>query len=164
MKRFLISLVLVCGLIPTVSAQQSTRVAATGTSGEPVPIGATGTALNVVGDCTGSVIVNMTSATTTELVALTSGQSIYICGWSINVIGAAGPPTWKLVYGTGANCGSGTTDLTGTFTSTTTTTAVEQFVYGGGVGYVAKAPVSNALCITTTTTSPQRGILTYRKF
>jgi hypothetical protein len=162
MRRLIFSVLLV--LVGVLPAAAQTRIAGSDASGNPAPYGAVNATLPTSGLCTSHVVVNQTSATTTQLVALTAGQSIYICGWSINVIGAAGPPTWKLVTGTGAACASGTADLTGTYSSTTTTTAVEHFAYGGGVGYVIKAPVSQAVCITSTTTSPQRGVLTYAKF
>jgi hypothetical protein len=158
----LLALVLMLVCASAASAQQ--RVAGSGSTGDAVPIGALGDGLKVTGTCNSFAVVNQTSATTTEVVALTAGQAIYVCGWAINVIGAAGPPTWKWVTGTGTNCGTGTADLTPVFTSTTTTTATENFVYGGGMGYVMKATAGGALCITSTTTTPQRGIVTYTKF
>ncbi len=162
MRRLMLSALVVLACVAPAAAQ--TRVAGSDTSGGPVPIGNFGNALLTSNVATSSAIINQSSATTTELVALTAGQTIYVYGWEINVIGVAGPATWKLVYGTGTNCGTGTTDLTGVHASTTTTTAIEHFDYNGGSAYVVKAPVSNAVCITTTTTTPQRGTLLFAKF
>jgi hypothetical protein len=163
MRRLIFSVLLV--LVGVLPAAAQTRIAGSGTSGEPLPYGGLNATLPTSGLCTSHVVVNQTSATTTQLVALTAGQSIYICGWSINTIGAAGPPTWKLVSGTGADCVTNTTDLTGVHTSTPTTTLVQNWDYGGaGGGYVIKATVAHAVCITTTTTTPQRGTLFYIKF
>lgn len=161
MRRLIFSALLVLAAVLPAAAQN--RTYGSDAAGGKAAIGATGNALKTVGFCDSSVAISQASATTTELVALTAGQSIYVCGWDINVIGAAGPPTWKLVYGTGANCGTGTTDLGGLHNSTTVTTAIEHFELASE-SYLLKGLVSNAVCITTTTTTPQRGTLFYAKF
>lgn len=162
MLRRLILTLAVC--LVAVSASAQTRIAGTNSSGNAEPYGALNGTLPVSSNCTG-VIVNQTSATTTELVALTAGQSVYICGFIISNTGVATTPaTFKLVYGTGTNCATGTTDLTGVFTGSTTAGDIATFAYGGGAGFIVKAPAGNAVCITSTTTQPQRGLLSYQKF
>jgi hypothetical protein len=156
MRRLIFSVLLV--LVGVLPAAAQTRIAGSDASGNPAPYGAVNATLPTSGLCTSHVVVNQTSATTTQLVALTAGQSI-------NTIGAAGPPTWKLVSGTGADCVTNQADLTGVHTSTPTTTLVQNWDFGGaGGGYLIKATVSHAVCITSTTTSPQRGTLFYIKF
>lgn len=114
--------------------------------------------------CTNSVAIAQASAATTELVALTAGQNIYVCGFVVTQLGAAGPPTFKFVRGTGTNCGTGTADLTGVFNGSATAGAITTVAYGSGLGAVIVGAAGNALCITSTTTSPQAGVLTYAKF
>jgi hypothetical protein len=156
--------ILSLGLVALASvASAQTRVAGTDSTGNVAPVAAFGGGLVTTGGDPSFATVSQASATTTEVVALTSGQSIYISGFILSSVGAAGPPTIKFVYGTGANCGSGTTDLTPVFTGSTTAGDIAVFSYGNGAAYVLKVPVSNALCVTSTTTSPQRGLVTYKK-
>src|SRR3954466_10975103 len=63
--------------------------------------------------CDSSVIINQASAATTQLVALVAGKRIYVCGSLVNQVGATTAPTFKFVAGTGSNCVTGPTDLTG---------------------------------------------------
>jgi hypothetical protein len=92
-----------------------------------------------------SVAINLTTATTTQLVALAAGQSVYVCGYNFTETSVA--QTAQFEYGTGASCGTGTTVLTGPFTSTTTNTIVVG-EYSGGT--IMTAPTGNALCIVST--------------
>ena len=59
-----------------------------------------------------SVPINVSTATTTQLVPLASGKKIYVT--TFNVV-AAGTGNIMLDYGTGTNCGTGTTALTGAY-------------------------------------------------
>lgn len=111
--------------------------------------------------CDSSVVINQSSAATTQLVALISGKRVYVCSALVNQVGAATPPTFKFVYGTGSNCGTGTTDLTGVITGGGASTATNVQFGGNGLGYVFATPASQALCITTTTTQAQKGLLSY---
>ncbi len=101
-----------------------------------------------------SAAMNIGSATTTQLVALQSGQTVYVCNtsFSYSVAGSA-----QFEYGTGTNCGTGTTTLTGAIVTT-----ANEFLSIGWGGTVFKAASSNALCVVTTGTSPSmQGVLTY---
>jgi hypothetical protein len=129
------------------------------------PIGAFGGGMVTNSGTPSHAIVNQTSAATTEVVALTAGQSIYISAFIVSNLGViTTPATIKFVYGTGTNCGTGTTDLTPVFTGSVTAGDVSTFTYGNGSAFVLKVPASNALCVTSTTTQPQRGVVTYQKF
>ncbi len=102
-------------------------------------------------------VIAVSSATTTELVALVASQNIYVTSWDV-VSSAAG--TLKLVYGTGTACGTGTTDLTGTYTLATSTV----FTKGNGVGSILTVPPGNALCITSGGSVAAQGSLSYAQF
>jgi len=111
--------------------------------------------------CDSSVIINQASATTTQLVALSAGKRIYVCHALVNQVGAATPPTFKFVTGTGASCATGAADLTGVITGGAASTVSNVPFGGNGLGFVFATPTGQALCITTTTTQAQKGILTY---
>lgn len=96
-----------------------------------------------------SVPLNITTATTTQLVALTASKSIYVCDAAATV---GGSTTAQLSYGTGAACGTGTTVLTGVMTG------LAPLGYGGTI---ASIPAGNALCLVSTGTGGIQGILTY---
>jgi hypothetical protein len=90
----------------------------------------------------------------TQIIALSSGQSIFIC--SANITGVSGTsPTFSLVYGTATNCASGQTTFLGAWT--TTANAVYPFVSPQFV-----VPASNAVCFKDGGTSPvQNYSITY---
>lgn len=91
--------------------------------------------------------VAVTSATTTELVAISGTTSIYVCEFSLTISQVVTTAnTIKFVYGTGTACATGTADLTGAFGTGGVTAGIPISVNGGGF----KAPSGNALCVTTT--------------
>jgi len=104
-----------------------------------------------------SVKIDMSSATTTQLVALTSGQKIYVTSW--NVV-AGGTGNFKLVYGTGTNCGTGTTDLTANYNLV----AQAGIAAGSGLGPVLVVPAGNALCGADSAAVQMSGSVAYTKF
>ena len=91
-----------------------------------------------------SVPIVAAAASTTQQIAAITIDSIYVCGYQMSQVATAGTLQW--VYGTGANCGTGTTNLTGAMG----VTASQPISYSVGVGYVMKVPTGNALCLTTT--------------
>lgn len=98
-----------------------------------------------------SVAVNITSATTTELVAASSGKSVYLCALKSSMAGTT--PTLTFEYGTKVStaCDTGATALTGAFAPTAG--AVLGLGESGGVQF--STPVSKELCaVTTGTGSP----------
>jgi hypothetical protein len=99
-----------------------------------------------------------TLTATGEQVALTTGQTIYVCGFYATLGGTA--PTVKLQYGTGTNCGTGSVDLTGAFAPAPNGTPLTM----SSGGTIAATAVSNALCIVLAGTTPTiAGLLTYVK-
>jgi hypothetical protein len=107
--------------------------------------------------CDQTVAVSMSTATTTEMVALTAGQRVHVCGFALS---AGGATTAKLVRGTGANCGTSTTDITAPFEFADNSS----LVYGNGVGTIVRLPSGTALCITTSQAVALSGVITYTKF
>lgn len=88
-----------------------------------------------------SIPIAITSATTTQLVAVSAGKSIYVCGGKTSLSGTT--PSILFEYGTSTNC-TGTHALTGTITPTT-----GSIFSLDGQGVQLKAPASNGLCVVT---------------
>jgi hypothetical protein len=99
---------------------------------------------------TASVPIAVSTAGTVQLVAAVSGKAIYVTDWDVV---AGGTGTFQLEYGTGTNCATGTTALTGTYP------AAAQFGRAG-VGHLF-IPVGNALCIVTTGAAASQGFVAY---
>jgi len=90
-----------------------------------------------------SAVVTAGAAATTQIVALTGSLGVHVCGYQVSQAVLAGTVQW--VYGTGVNCSTGTTSLTGAMQ----TIVGQPFTYSGP-GMVFKVPIGNALCLTTT--------------
>ena len=127
--------------------------------GVPMPtIGAnTGGTLTSIIQAGVSVPINISSATTTQLVGAATGKAIYVTAWDVI---AAGTGNITLEYGTGSNCGTGTTALTGAYS------LAAQFgiAKGNGLGPVLIAPAGNALCALTSATVQMSGSVSYTQF
>lgn len=104
-----------------------------------------------------SVPIGISTATTTQLVALSSGQVIHVTAWDVI---AGGTGTFRLVYGTGTNCGTGTTNLTGAYPLI----ANAGISKGGGLGPILVVPAGNALCATTSAAVTMDGSVSYTQF
>lgn len=102
-----------------------------------------------------SVAVAQGASATTQLIALAAGQTIYVCSMEASLAGTS--PTVTVVTGTGANCGTGQTSLTGAIVGTN----AAGFITMNGNGVVTATPVSQALCLTTAATTSVQGVLTY---
>src|SRR3989454_7066012 len=99
--------------------------------------------------------ISVAAAGAAQLVALASSQTIYACSAAFTLAGTT--PTAIFQYGTGTNCATGTTNLTGTMAPTSGT----ELAMGWG-GTVFKSAASNALCLNLGGTSPSaQGVLTY---
>lgn len=116
-----------------------------------------GANLVAVTQASASVPIGISTATTTQLVALASGQVIHVTSWDV-VAGGAG--TFRLVYGTGTNCGTGTTNLTGAYPLI----ANAGLSKGGGLGPILVVPAGNALCAVTSAAVTMDGSLSYTQF
>ncbi len=104
-----------------------------------------------------SIPITISSATTTQLVALKASQSIYVTS---AIIIAAGTGNIQFVAGTGASCATGQTNITGNMSLTTQV----GFTLGNGSGVVWVVPVGNALCAVTSGAVGMPGSLSYAQF
>ncbi len=102
------------------------------------------------------------TAETLQLVGLVSGKNIYVCSVSLTLSGTT-TPTAGFVYGTGTNCGTGQTAITGTYTAVSGTS---MFIKdGGNLGLLWSGLTSNELCIITGGTAPTvQGVITYDQY
>jgi hypothetical protein len=111
-----------------------------------------------------SKVVDMNTATTTVIIPAVAGQSIYVCGASFAIgTSATTPGTFFLEFGTGANCVTGTTIITGSMGTETATAGIGAFPWllPGGMTSVV-APSGNALCgVSAGTTVSNHGTITY---
>ena len=101
--------------------------------------------------------INVSTATTTQLVALSSGKKIYVTSWDV-IAGGTGNITFE--YGTGTTCGTGTTALTGAYPLT----AQNGESKGVGLGPVLIVPAGNALCVLTSAAVQMSGSISYTQF
>lgn len=104
--------------------------------------GATGGLTGPIPVCDQQQFLDMTSATTTEIVALTSGRKIHVCFEKI-VSNGTTTFTWK--KGTGTNCGTGTAAISNAVEM------VAQFGWSSGTGLgeiMDNQTAANALCAT----------------
>lgn len=104
-----------------------------------------------------TVAINVSSATTTQIVGLSGSTKIYVTGLTV-IAGGTGNIT--LVYGTGTNCGTGTTSLSGAMPLV----ANSGLSIGGGLGAVLMVPAGQALCVTTSAAVQYSGFVTYAQF
>jgi hypothetical protein len=129
------------------------------TGGVPMPtIGAnTGGSLTSIIQAGVSVPINISTATTTQLVAAVASKAIYVTAWDVI---AAGTTNFTFEYGTGSNCAGGTTALTGAYS------LVAQFgaAKGSGLGPVLVVPAGNALCAVSSAAVQVSGSLAYTQF
>jgi hypothetical protein len=109
--------------------------------------------------CDQSAVVNVSTATTTQIVAAVANKSIYVCSFALTSAGTT--PSFQFEYGTGGTCGTGTTLLSGAFAPTS-----GSYTYAGGnLGLMFSAPVTNGLCIVSGGTTPSiQGLITYATF
>jgi hypothetical protein len=131
------------------AANQGTVIdAATGATGSAVPTNAGYVGARTSGGLTGfigcdsNIVYDASTNGSTQLVALSGGTSIYVCAYSIL---AAGTVNVELDYGTGSNCGTGTTKITPAYQLTAQAGMVESSPFFNGM----KAPAGNALCAKT---------------
>jgi hypothetical protein len=107
--------------------------------------------------CSNSAVINVSAAATTQIVALASSQVIRVCSFVIS--GDTLATTATFVYGTGANCGTGTTSLTGAMRLQD-----EGNISATGMnGSLFRTAASNALCLTAAT-GAVTGFVTYAQY
>ena len=103
---------------------------------------------------TAQVVISTASSGNVELVALTSGQTIYICDFTIMSGGTVGV---QLIYGTGTACATGETNMTGVMPLVANAGWTHN--YGGRL----KTAEANAFCIELSGAVQVDGVVTYRK-
>lgn len=101
-----------------------------------------------------SAVISETTAATNEIVALSGSNLIYVCGYKF-VTTLANSLNWK--YGTGADCGTGTTSIEGAQPYAANGGAIEE----GGGAPIFIVPAGNALCLTSTVGTAHGGRVTY---
>lgn len=94
--------------------------------------------------CQNTATVSVTAAATTQIVSAANQPTIHVCGFSVSM-SAAGTAQW--VYGTGTNCGTGTTSLTPAVTLATGT----PWTVWPSDGYVFVLPAGTSLCLAAVT-------------
>jgi hypothetical protein len=107
--------------------------------------------------CAKSFFVSAGATTMTQQVAPIAGQRVVVCGYVLNAGSAAA--TFLLSYGTGSNCGTGTTALTPTFSL-----PINGVVANRGVTVGETTPLGQALCYTITGTGPMNAVVYYDQY
>ncbi len=121
-----------------------------------------------VDPCSGtksSVAINITSATTTSLIAVSGTTAIYVCGFTFTISQVVTTAnTLYFEYGTSTNC-TGTHALTGLFGAGGVTAGAPILIASNGDGghAVISAPAANGICAVTVigATGSFQGTLTY---
>jgi hypothetical protein len=99
---------------------------------------------NAIISCDANAKLNMTTATTTEIVALSGSTRIYVCSYSILTSAAANV---KFVDGTGSNCATSQSDVSSNMHFLTTMPGISR---GSGQGMLLKTSTDgDALCVTS---------------
>lgn len=156
----------------TLSSDNSALPAAgQGATAAAVPSGATYLGANGSGNLTGiigcdnSTAVNMVTATTTQIIAISgTGGRTYIC--SINLVTAA-TNNVALVSGSGTNCASNLAGLAGGTTAATgwNFAANGGLTLGNGLGMVLKTvTTNNEVCLVTSAATQLSGSITWTQF
>ncbi len=111
-----------------------------------------------------SVSIAVSSAATTQLIAVSGSTTPYICGFDFTIAASAtSAATAQLEYGTATNC-TGTHALTGTYGSgdAAASTTPAYITRGDGQATVLATAASQGVCIVTAgTTVLVQGSLTY---
>jgi hypothetical protein len=111
-----------------------------------------------------SAVVNITTATTTQIVPLSGTTSIYICGGVLTLGPSSGTAdTATIVYGTGANCATGLTALSGALGAGNNTSVASPIAVSlTSSGIFTSAPAGKALCLTSAgATVNIQGVISY---
>lgn len=118
--------------------------------------GATGGLVQGLIQCDSTAIYDASTNGSTELVALTSGRTIYVCGYTIL---AGGTVNVKLIYGTGTACATGSTNMTPAYQLTAQAGVSDQSPFSRGL----KTASANALCINASAGVAAQAIVYYAK-
>ena len=106
--------------------------------------------------CPKSVQAAIVTATTTQVVAPVTGQSVYICGWHVTSTQSTST-TFQFEYGSGATCGTNTVVLSPAFSVTSTAPSADHQTYAIGPNSAA----GSGLCVITTGATVGQAIMIY---
>jgi len=104
-----------------------------------------------------SIALSSSTAATAVVVVGITGKRIFVTNFNLY---AAGTANGSFVYGSGTNCGTGTTSLTGVYTMTTQ----GRISVGGGLGPVLVVPADKDLCFVNSASVLIAGSLSYAQF
>lgn len=103
-----------------------------------------------------SAVVNISTATTTELVAATSGKSVFLCGFTATLAGTTPSIQFKSGTRVSTPCDTAPSNLSGTFLPTAGNTLALH-----SSGTVFKSAVSGEICATSGGTPSIQGVISY---
>lgn len=153
------------GTLRVAIASDNTVLPAVGAdaTGTTVPANAVYQGNNVGGNTTGQIgcgsvaIYDASTSGNTELVALASSQTVYVCGYTIFTPGSV---SVRLVTGTGSACATDEASVTPIWQFTAQSGVVDNSpIYRG-----LKSAVSSALCIETSGAVAVQAIVYYTQF
>lgn len=107
--------------------------------------------------CNKTAIYDASTNGSTELVALSSGKTVYVCGFTFL---AAGSVNVKLISGTGTACATGSADMTPAFRFTAQVGVVDGSPFYRGLNGGA----SRAVCLNTSAGIATEVIIYYVQF
>lgn len=142
MRRFLVLAALLTALLVTGNAQSTT--------GAP--------------PCELTAQLTMTTATTTQIVALAAGQAVRVCGFVLQGSGSATATTVKFVHGTGTACATGIADLTPAWNMPASAVAMPNGVIAPSGVVLFKTAVGSALCATSSAAGTVRMLVIYAQY
>lgn len=147
--RVMVGLFLVAGVL---LAQQLVLIEGwNGSVPVKVKVDSSGQLLTVAGPvCSSSAAVTLSASGNTQILAFTSSKQIQICHFSYSGSTTA---DMKLVYGTGSNCATGLTSLTGVYGS------VQSIALDLAGSLIL--PASKSLCVNLSAANAYGGLLTY---
>lgn len=115
--------------------------------------------------CDNSAAINVSTATTTQIVPISgTGGRTYVC--SIHLVTAAANNV-ALISGSGTNCASNQAGLAGGTSAASgwNFAANSGLAWGSGFGMLMKtATTNNELCVVTSATTQLSGVITYTQF
>lgn len=125
--------------------------------GNPINTGTQNSSGNLVADfvCDNSVAVNISASGLTQIIALSSGKQIRICHLSL---GNSAASNVTIEYGTGVNCASGTTAISGPYQS------IVVLALDFQMRRELTFPASQAVCLNFGTSVTSGGLVTYAVF
>lgn len=118
--------------------------------------GASGATTRLI-QCDSTAVYDASTSGSTQLVALTSGKTIYVCGYSIM---GGGTVNVKLIYGTGTACATGSANMTPAYQLTAQAGIVDKSPFYSGL----KTAASSALCINASGAVAAQAIVYYAQF